>query len=111
MKTKGFLSGDAVCSIVDACAKSKVSHFRWGNLEFCFSGSLALEPSPFKLAPEYALQEQIEKDEIEREEISTREDQIAELWITNPAKAEEMLEQGELDLSSTQDSEQMGEDS
>lgn len=99
---KDFLSGEEVCKIIETCAKNKVYSLKCGPLELSFSPAKELSaPGPTIPAsnPEKIIQEQQEeqKKAIEEEELDTREDQIADLLLTDPAKAEELMEQGELE--------------
>lgn len=110
MAARGFPSGEDVCKIIRTCAESGVLHFKLGPLEFSrvHAGTPPLAPGPTMpgtTPPEHILQEQTkaEKDELALEEIRTREEQLVELQITDPLRFEELLERGELELSSEPD--------
>lgn len=103
---KNFLSGKEICTIIETCAKKGVGEFSYGPLSFNFGNRLAPQPArngPQK--PENVIQEQqnIEKETLLTEELRTKDDQIAELMITNPLLAEELMIEGELEDSDEDD--------
>lgn len=102
-----MLSGSEICKIINACAKKGVSKLQLGPLLVEFGQqNQTSAPSPVKLAfPENVIQEQEKesKNALEAEEINLREQQIAELQLTDPLKFEEMLESGQLEPGGDQD--------
>lgn len=103
MKDKNFLSGDEVCKIIESASKARVTKLKFGDLEVFFTPG-GLEPAdlgpgpalPGALAQISVEQAKEQEAAILKEEILTREDQMAELWLTDPAEAERLLELGEL---------------
>lgn len=101
---ENLLSGDEICKIIEACSKRRVSKLEFGPLKLDFQPPVhacvnkAPGPAQPDSNPENILreQEQKSKEAIEEEEIRLREEQIAELWLTNPAEAERLMELGEL---------------
>ena len=105
---KILLTAEEVCIILKTCGEAKVAELQFGPLHVWFDKSVAKivkEECPIPLpATEIAeTQEIIAKEAHIEEEIRTREDQVAELWITNPQKAEEMVLKGELEEISNGD--------
>jgi hypothetical protein len=100
-----FLSGDEICKIIEVCSKRGVSQLKLGPLSLDFQAfqptrqkPVAPGPAIPDSAPEEVTREQqaIEKLALEKEEILTREGQIAELLLTDPAEAERLMEIGDL---------------
>ena len=103
---KTFLSGKEICTIIDICAKKGVGEFVYGPLSFKFGPKLAPQPARTgPSVPENVIQEQIsiEKDALLSEELQTKEEQIAELMISNPLLAEELMIGGDLESNSDED--------
>lgn len=104
MKANPFLSAQDICTIVETCAKRRVAKLQFGALLVEFNPEAGSRPShqapgPAKPeASEEVIREQKTAEEaaLTEEEIVTREEQIAELWLTDPLRAEEMLESGDL---------------
>lgn len=96
MTDTNFPSVQDLCKLILTCRKYGVSHIKYGSAEINFSGSA---PGPAQPAPQKVIEEQshIQKEVLAKEELSTREDQIAELLITDPLLAEELMEMGELE--------------
>lgn len=102
--TKNFPSAEEVCKIVDICARNRVAKLKFGPLLVVFdppewiSHTPAPGPATPVQAPENVILEQQneEKRSLEEEEINLREQQIAELLVSDPLKAEELMEQGDL---------------
>lgn len=106
------LDGKEIPGIIESCAKNGVELLRFGGLE------LKLRPMTLKITPEGTLlvpeptnsehlspspeiivqeQQKEEVKAIEQDELALREEQIAELLITDPLRAEEMMEEGLLE--------------
>lgn len=108
---QNFPKADEVCKIIATCRRAGVSSLKLGVLEVVFGAQSApplpvlaqvsksgAAPTPAAEVPEETIraQHQVEQDSIEEQGIQTREEQIAELIITDPLKAEEMMMDGDL---------------
>lgn len=108
---QNFPKADEVCRIIAACRKSGVSSLKFGPLEVVFGGHAAegvlrdsaqapisgVAPTP---ATEDAgqiiqAQQQAEQASHEEQEILVREQNYAELVITDPLEAERLMEEGD----------------
>jgi hypothetical protein len=111
-----FPKAEEVCKIIATCRRNGVAYFEMGGLKVDFYAPDAREArvvSPESLqvpnvgAPTTPVAEvpgktiQAEAEFIEEQGIQTREEQIAELLITDPLLAEEMMESGDLIEGST----------
>jgi len=102
--SKNFISVDEVCKIIDTCRKRGVSKLEFGPLVLHF-GALEHSSAPeqvISVKSKEKLQKEMvnaEKDAVTADEVALREEQMAELWITDPLRAEEMLSAGELTVS------------
>lgn len=103
---KTFISGAEICKIIESCAKKGVLELKYGPLHLKFAGktqeSTARGPKiPTESAPENIIQAQNKEQEeaLFREELKTRDEQIAELIVTDPLLAEELMAEGELEES------------
>lgn len=89
-----------VCLILEACAKSGVSELRFGTLTVRFHRPVEqiVQYAPV-IAPAQVSADQAKaaKESLEYDSLVTREDQIAELMITDPAEAEQLIKDGELE--------------
>ena len=104
---KNNLTAVDICSILKTCSVSRVMKLKYHGLEVDFSASLNEEPTytnygnkRLSKKSEAALSEvQIAtaKDSLVNEEFRIKEEQLAELLITNPAQAEQMLIDGALE--------------
>lgn len=117
MAPSHFLSGEEICKIIEVCSKRGVSQLKLGPLSLDFQAfqptrqkPVAPGPAIPDSAPEAVLQEQkaIETQALEREEILTREEQVAELLLTDPAEAERLMELGDLVLPAQEESDAAG---
>jgi hypothetical protein len=100
-----FLKAEEVCKILEACALYGASVIRFHGLEVEFVQLQELLPivsGPAPTMPEEVREETIRRQkqaEIashEEQELQVREDQIAELLLSDPLRAEELMMQGEL---------------
>lgn len=113
---------EEICKILDACSKNGVVVLKYGCLEVRFKGP---EPSPLVPStltapgPEIPVespahvtqaQTQVEKEALEEQEIAARHQQVAELLLEDPLRAEEMMERGELELPTPGDVKDDGSD-
>lgn len=108
---QNFPKSEEVCKIVATCRKADVSYLKYGVLEVWFRPARA-EGAPSEPGQEQKVsattpaeeiqgkptqvQEQVEQESIEEQGILAREMQIAELRISDPLKAEQMMEEGDL---------------
>lgn len=104
-----------IALIIKACARHRVATLKFGDLEISFgpkvkttrTGPTFLEevpPSPSEAHVEPPVTEITEQQQkniaraaLEQDELSLREQQFAELLVTDPEAAEQMLADGELD--------------
>ncbi len=102
------LDSKAICSIIESCATHGVTSLKLGDFFIEFSPKAKPESLPEVLTsethstnPEAAISDQQHKENtkelLEREEISLRDQEIAEMQITDPLGAEQMLLNGELE--------------
>lgn len=98
------LRPEGVCLILEAGAKFGVRELSYAGLSVKFGISAErdeIPPPPNGAAslPLDLTDEQhhaLERTELETDELLTREDQLAELLVTDPLKYEEMLQNGDL---------------
>lgn len=97
------LNADAVCKILDSCAKLKLTELHFESLHVTFqsetvpaSPTIEIPPSPEKThsGPTEAIQEETVSAE---DEFRSKEERIQELILREPALYEEMLMNGELE--------------
>ena len=107
MKSKS-LSGEEIVKIIDACAKRKVVKLKLGDLELDFqprpTQSPAMGPATPAPSPQ-VLAEQIQEQErsILKDETDVKEEQLAELQLTNPAEYERLILAGQIELNEEND--------
>lgn len=97
---KSFISVEDLCKILESCSKMGVAVLKFRDLEVSFTSPQSIGPSGQKL-PEITEnvireQNQSEKSSVFEDEMDLREQQIAELLITDPLRAEELMAQGDL---------------
>jgi hypothetical protein len=91
-----------VCAIIESSAKNGVRLLKLADLHIEFGPAPFSLGSPYPITPTPAAavaepnHERISQEGLEAEELRTREDQIAELLLTDPLAAEEMMRLGEL---------------
>lgn len=93
-----LLSSKEVCDIVRTCEAAGVAHFSLGTLVIDF-GKKAEARIPV-LAPEAAIsdaQTTIAKEALEQDELTIKQDQLAQMFVEDPARAEALLLAGELE--------------
>lgn len=98
---KTALTPDAVVCILEACARTGVSSICFANLKVTFREQTKhAKPQEHITQPEAEISDhqnlKTQERYLNEEEAQTREDQIAELFITNPQLAEQMIQNGEL---------------
>lgn len=101
-----FLSAVDICTIIKTCHGRGVTKLKLGALELEFeppaesrhSKTPAPGPALPEISPGNVLQEQQQEEtkSFEAEELRTRDEQLAELQLTNPAEYERLLELGEI---------------
>ena len=106
-----FVSVEDLSKLIETCAKSGVSEFAFGELKIQFGRTPAPGPAIPDQAPENVIleQKQVEESALLKEEILTKEEQIAELLISDPLSAEELMAEGVLEEDS-EDQEGLGDD-
>lgn len=105
------LAPEEICAIIDACAKNGVATLKFGDLEIQRGPTAQLSENPEppgSIAPtahplNVPVAEMTEKQHAEQNERALlenenalREEQIAELLITDPLAAEKLIAMGEL---------------
>lgn len=101
------LSSDDVVRIIEASAKCGVLVLKFQGLMVSFGkqvepevvlpGDPANNSAPLVEAPTELQMKTQDKDALEKSEMDLREEQLAELAITNPLEFERMINQGELE--------------
>lgn len=101
------LSFNEVCDIIKTSAEHGVSTLKFGTLHLEFGRPPKQQPAPpvESANPLVNPEEEISdaqhteqtKAQLERDEVSLREEQIAHMMIENPSRAEEMLANGEIE--------------
>ncbi len=110
-----------LCKIIGACREAGVSRLRVGQMDISFGPEAEiLAPAvptvsvttPAEKVPEEIIraQKRAETASLEEQEITLREQQVAELLISDPLAAEELMAQGELEPSGEQDGSSAGVD-
>lgn len=96
MKAKNSnLSYEAIVCILKTCSESGVSSLKFGDLYVEFGKSRTnAATSP---AAEMAEIEHIQEDHLTKEEVLTKEEQLAHMLVEDPSMAEELLIKGELE--------------
>lgn len=105
---KSALSSLEICSILESCAKCNVSLLKFGDLHVEFGRQAnPSEPAPSEPTSHIIKNSdkeisdtkhaELTKEALEVEELRTKEEILAELIITNPLKAEEMIRNQELE--------------
>lgn len=102
-KSKDFISCEEVCKIIEVAAKRGVAELKFGVLELKFGPALSKPTAPGPTIPAFRSENVLQEQQIEHEkailseEIRTREEQVAELMISDPLAAEEMMLQEEVE--------------
>ncbi len=92
------LKTEDVCRILEACAKNGVTEIKLGTLVARFDRPVKAPEQALVAAPAQVSAEQakIEEEAHLKNELSFREEQLAELRLTNPKLYEELVASGEL---------------
>jgi predicted Mrr-cat superfamily restriction endonuclease len=96
------LNSTDICAILRACREAGVSELEFGTLRVTLgkTARIVQEEAAQSLATETEIsahQVKQAREAFELDELRMREDQLAELLITDPARAEQMLIDGELE--------------
>lgn len=109
---ENFPKADEICKIIATCRRCGVLKLEMGSIRVIFSGGVAREarlpteqvpqaasPTPEAQVPGQTIQAQqkLEEESHEEQAVLLREQQIAEMIIEDPLRAEELMEQGELE--------------
>lgn len=113
---KNYLTAEEVCSILKVCGEVRVAKLEFRDLRVEFSPTTGLASpdgsapvdyrvvtpadmvlSPLPEAEISELQKKVAEKSFVQDEIATREDQIAELLVTDPLAAERLLMAGKLE--------------
>jgi len=99
--TSDRLSGKEVCDIIEACKGSSVSEIQCEELHILFGVPSAhtrrIPAKNEKTDPIKTTQDEIETDSTIQDDLTDREQEVAELILTNPEKYEEMIHKDELE--------------
>ena len=94
------LTPEGVCRILETAARVGVRELKFSTLHFFLGSdvttaqSLGSPPAP---APEMAdTHQKIAEDALVQDEIAVRESQLAQMFIEDPMRAEQMLAEGDL---------------
>ena len=115
--SQDFPKAEDVCKIIGACREAGVSLFRMGHLEVYFGVPFlppppdgepyhGVAPTPAAQVPVETIRAQQSAEEaisLEEQEIEAKERRIAELLLTDPLQAEEMMRDGDLEASGEPD--------
>lgn len=85
-----------ILRILKECAKLGVSHLKMGELEISFSPVEMRAEIPKKVREKPRLQAQYEKESIETQEVTLKQDKLDELMLSDPEEYERLLSEGEL---------------
>lgn len=114
------LSAEEVCVIIKVCGEAKVTELKLGDLQVIFLpkeetrpgvtlksplASLDQAPPPLTAAEIAEIQRKEAKKALERDEARVRKEQLEEMFLTDPLRAEELLRQGELEPDGDEDEE------
>lgn len=106
---KNDLQSQDICSIIDTCAKNKVTALKYGGLEISFLAETVIPKTVLSNPPDNDISEeqhvQNNTESFLKEEVMTREEQLALLLIEDPVRYEQMLEDGELEEDAADESE------
>jgi hypothetical protein len=101
---KTTLDASDICAILKACGEHGVAELKFGDLQVVFPPKWGSWPGQRPLTPasssDNALSEAqtsiVAAETLEKEAISLKEDQLAELLLTDPLEYERLESEGEL---------------
>lgn len=110
-ESKKQLSVNEICAIIRLCGKSRVAELKFGDLYVLFGKqteerqeSVATTDFVHTESPLAAKEKaEILQNQIEKDELQLREEQLAFMQVENPVLAEELLIKGELEGGTTQE--------
>lgn len=97
---KEILNIDNICALIRTCGEVGVKEVSFGRLHVVFGRKDQDTQASSPNLPDKALSEQsqsIEQRAFEQDEISTKDDQLAELVITDPLEYERLVASGDLE--------------
>ena len=103
---EGFPNGEDICNILDACARNGVTRIKLEGFEAELVVSIPhieriVEPQPTSAEEvrgnTIQAQQVVENQSLEEQELALKEEQIAEMLIVDPLRAEELMAMGELE--------------
>lgn len=100
-----LLNFKELCSIIKTCSGHNVSELKFGDLHVTFHRTVKSEleqtapvqPTHTDTEISDEQREQIAKAALERDEISTREDQLDQMLIESPSDYERLIAEGDLE--------------
>jgi hypothetical protein len=112
---QSFPKAEEICKIIAACRESGVTRLTMGQLDILFglveakfpqATHAGAPPTPGAEVPVETIRaKQIEQEKLshEEQEIEAKERRIAELMLTDPLQAEEMMRDGDLEPAGDSD--------
>lgn len=95
---KNNLTSDDICKIIKSCAENGVSEFIFDTLNIEFGKYKKNDPESITVPIlTQEAHDKMDKQTLVEEEIKIKEEQIQMLMIEDPAKAEEMIANGDFD--------------
>lgn len=106
MNHDGYLTIAELCDLIRECHASDVKHIRFGTLDISFGmkpqwGTAPLRETSPPVAAISGLTpgqpgEYVNEESLLKDELALKEDQLAEMMITDPLEYERLLTEGEL---------------
>ena len=109
---KRDLKANDICGLIEVCGRSGVASMKWGDLELTFQTELkeqhlTQQAWPVPISPlsadteiseaKHKNYDDFQRTRLESDEQRLREDQLAEMLLTDPVQYEELLASGELE--------------
>ena len=102
---KKRLTGLELVAILKASREARVALLQWGDLTVWFESEVVRQKDAEitrlqASLPEAAIsdvQQQVAGLSFAQAELETKDEELSDLWITDPAKAEQLLREGKLD--------------
>lgn len=99
------LSGKEICEIIELSAKNGATELKFGDLSIHFGPRADKSPKPTVAEITDDQHKTQNKEALEAEELRTRKEQIDLMLIEDPALAERLISQGDLEDDGTGDDE------
>jgi hypothetical protein len=107
MTHEAYLTTDEICGLIKVCASNGVTSFKLGPLEVSFGLKPQEAIAPWReqsppvveasgQPPEDSQAAYSSEEVLLRDELSTRQDQLAEMLVTDPLEYERLISEGEL---------------